>query len=123
MIHPVSTHANFSVNNIEEAKKFYVDKLGLKLADQHEGGFVLESSSGTKANVYYKQDHMASESTVFGVEVDDVEAAVEELANNGLTVEKLPGANEKGIVHDPVMGDAAWLKDPAGNWVCINDGV
>ncbi|HSX36238.1 MAG TPA: VOC family protein [Patescibacteria group bacterium] len=114
------THANFSVNDLAVAKSFYVDKLGFSVDKESEWGMVLVSGTGTKINVYPKPDHKAWDSTVLGIEVSDVAAAVKELATKGIQVEKIEGTNEDGIMSDPEMGDAAWFKDPAGNWICVS---
>ncbi|MBA2279141.1 VOC family protein [Candidatus Saccharibacteria bacterium] len=118
-----NTHANFSVDDLAEAKNFYVDKLGFKVKKENENDIVLESGSGTKINIYFKSDHKAWDSTVLGVEVDDVHSAVKELGENGIQVEKLEGSDATGVMSHPEMGDAAWFKDPAGNWVCISHMV
>jgi len=123
MITQTSIHANFSVDDLDEAKKFYVDKLGFKLSEKHEGNIVIESESGAKANIYHKEDHVAWDSTVFGIEVENVEKAIDELEHMAIYVEKLPGTDDKGIAHDPEMGDAAWFRDPADNWVCVSNGL
>ena len=115
-----ATHANFSVDNIAAAKDFYVNKLGFGIKKESPYELMLESGAGTRANVYFKEDHKAWDSTVFGVEVADVAAAVAELADNGVLVEKLEGTDDRGIMSHPEYGDAAWFKDPAGNWVCVS---
>ncbi|MES2876067.1 MAG: VOC family protein [Patescibacteria group bacterium] len=123
MIHITSTHANFSVNDIEAAKDFYVNKLGLRLYKERKDNIVLQSTSESKVNIYLKEDHAPWNSTVLGIEVDDLESALTDLAESGVTVEKVPGTDDKGIMHDTDTGDVAWCKDPAGNWVCISTGV
>lgn len=115
-----NTHANFSVDDLEVAKSFYVDKLGLSVKSESKYEMLLESGTGSKVNIYYKPDHKAWDSTVFGIEVDDVKKAVEELDKQGITVEKLEGADDLGIISDPEMGEATWFKDPAGNWICVS---
>lgn len=116
-----NTHANFSVNDMAVAKSFYVDTLGFILKKETKYDFMLESGTGSLANVYYKPDHKAWDSTVFGIEVDDVRAAVAELSAKGVSVENVEGTDESGIMSDSEMGDAAWFKDPAGNWICISN--
>lgn len=123
MIGDKATHANFSVDDLAAAREFYVEKLGFKLRKDRENDFVLVSGAGTKINVYFKSDHKAWDSTVLGIEVDDVADAVRELSEIGVEVEHLPGTNDLGIFSDPETGEAAWFKDPAGNWVCIGNFV
>jgi catechol 2,3-dioxygenase-like lactoylglutathione lyase family enzyme len=114
------THANFSVDDLAAAKAFYVDKLGFRVQRESEGDIMLEGGAGTKVNIYAKADHKAWDSTVFGIEVDDVRTAVTELASIGVEVAKLDFTDESGVASDPEMGEAAWFTDPAGNWICIS---
>jgi len=116
-----NTHANFSVDDMAVAKEFYIDKLGFTLVKESDYEMMLKSGIGSKVNIYIKEDHKAWDSTVFGIEVTDVKAAVDELAKLGINVEDVEGmTDESGIASDPEMGDAAWFKDPAGNWICIS---
>jgi catechol 2,3-dioxygenase-like lactoylglutathione lyase family enzyme len=121
MIGQNSTHANFSVDDMDAAKAFYVDKLGFTIKREAPYGVMFESAAGTRFNLYTKEDHKAWDSTVFGIEVDNVKDAVDELKSKGITVEKVDGTDENGILSDPNMGDAAWFRDPAGNWICISN--
>jgi catechol 2,3-dioxygenase-like lactoylglutathione lyase family enzyme len=120
MIGQYPTHANFSVDDLDAAKTFYVDKLGFSVKRESPQDVVFESAAGTRFNVYAKEDHQAWDSTVFGIEVASVKDAVDELKAQGVNVEKIDGTDENGILSDPQMGDAAWFRDPAGNWVCLN---
>ena len=120
MLQQLSSHANFSVDDMEAAKDFYVNKLGFVVHKELESGLVLESPSGSKVNIYAKDDHEAWNATVLGIEVEDVSRALDDLAAEGVDIEKLPGTDEDGVMHDPDMGDAAWFKDPAGNWICLS---
>ncbi len=114
------THANFSVDDLAAAKSFYVDKLGFSIKKDSEYIVMFEGGAGTTVGIYYKPDHKAWDSTVLGIEVEDVRAVVAELAEQGVQVEKLEGTDGEGIMSDPAMGDAAWFKDPAGNWLCAH---
>ena len=115
-------HANFSVDDLSTAKKFYVDTLGFKPMKELTGQLVLEAGKGTKINIYEKEDHKPWDSTVLGIEIEDIDAVVEKLQDAGIELAKLPmpGADERGIMRDPNMGEAAWFRDPAGNWICIS---
>lgn len=114
------THANFSVDSIEVAKDFYVNKLGFRVVGDDGYGLMLESGAGGRIFIYPKEDHKAWDSTVLGIEVPDIKATVDELKSAGIVMEKMPMTDDMGIMSDPNMGEAAWFKDPAGNWICIN---
>jgi catechol 2,3-dioxygenase-like lactoylglutathione lyase family enzyme len=123
MIGQNSIHANFSVANIETAKEFYCEKLGFKLAKELEGQILLQAGGNTKILIYEKADHQPWNATILGIEVDDVRKAVGQLKDAGITVEKIKGTDEAGILNEPEVGEAAWFKDPAGNWICINNMI
>jgi len=114
------THANFSVDDLAAAKSFYVDKLGFTVEKQDEFAVLFTSGAGTRVLAYHKPDHRAWDSTVLGIEVDDVKAAVGELRASGISIEKLEGTDEDGIMTIPDIGEAAWFRDPAGNWICVD---
>lgn len=116
-----TTHANFSVDDMAAAKSFYVDKLGFSVKKESEHDMLLESGAGTRVNIYHKPDHKAWDSTVFGIEVADVRAAVAELNAIGVQVEKFDGSDDMGIMSDPELSDVTWFRDPAGNWICISN--
>jgi len=55
-----------------------------------------------------------------GIETDDVKDAVAKLKSVGVEMEKLEGTDEDGVMSHVGWGEAAWFKDPAGNWMCIS---
>lgn len=114
-------HANFSVDNLSAARDFYVDTLGFTLVKEVPGQLILEAGRGTMINIYEKEDHKPWESTVLGIETEDVDAAVKQLLDAGIETANLPGSDENGIMRNPDLGDAAWFQDPARNWVCISN--
>jgi catechol 2,3-dioxygenase-like lactoylglutathione lyase family enzyme len=84
------------------------------------GQLLLELAGGTTVFVYPKPDHVPATFTILNFRVDDIEAAVDELAAAGVRFERYPGikADEKGIHRD--QGPAiAWFKDPAGNILAV----
>ncbi len=113
-------HANFSVDDLEAAKAFYCDKLGFKLIREFDGQAFLQAGGDTKINIYQKDDHTPWNATVLGIEVDDVLETLEALQGLGISAEHVADTDESGVATIPGMGEAAWFKDPAGNWICIS---
>jgi len=114
------TQANFSIDDLAAAKSFDVDKLGFTAEIEDEYAVLLKSGAGTRVLVYHKPDHQAWDSTVLGIEVDDVKAATGELRASGISIEKFEGTDDDGIMTIPDMGEADWFRDPAGNWICVD---
>ncbi len=121
MLGSKAIHANFSVDNLVTAKEFYVGKLGFSQLKEMKGQLVLQAGNGTKINIYEKPDHKPWDSTVLGIEVSDVVAAVSELNSAGIDMAKIPGTDDNGILKDPQSGDVAWFQDPAKNWICVSN--
>lgn len=120
--------SSFSVNDVDTAKTFYQDKLGLevKVIPMGENYSLLELhiAGGGKIMVYPKPDHTPASFTVLNFPVNDVEKAVDELTSRGVKFEHYDmedlKTDEKGIVRSDGMGpDIAWFTDPAGNIISV----
>jgi len=114
--------ATVAVKDINNAKKFYSETLGLKQTDENPGGVTYQSGTG-KLFVYQSPTAGSGQATAASWEVSDVEGAVEELKNKGVNFEhyELPGVTREGDIH--VMGamKAAWFKDPDGNILSVSN--
>jgi len=111
--------ASFSVNDLQSAKEFYTQKLGLTVSQSPEGLDL--NVSGERVFIYPKPNHTPASFTVFNFIVDDIERAVDELKQTGIRFEKYEGelkTDKKGIHRDggPII---AWFKDPAGNILSV----
>lgn len=121
----VGGFSGFSVRDVDEARTFYRDVLGLTTHDNPMGAFELELPGSTEhVFVYGKGDgHTPATYTVLNLVVPDIDAAVDALEAAGGHLERYPGApgqDERGISRatDPADGPTiAWLLDPSGNVV------
>jgi catechol 2,3-dioxygenase-like lactoylglutathione lyase family enzyme len=116
-----SMHATIAVTDLERAKAFYGDTLGLTTKEERSDGVVYESG-GTWALVYPSQFAGTNQATSMTFEVADVEAAVAELTGRGVTFEQydFPGlkTDARGIAE--IQGErGAWFKDPDGNIIAV----
>jgi predicted enzyme related to lactoylglutathione lyase len=119
--------SSFSVNDIEKAKKFYRDILGIEIRtiSMGEVGLLeLLIAGSTPVMIYPKPDHEPATYTVLNFPVEDLEKTVDELTNRGVKFEHydIPGieTNSKGIVYGNGLGpDIAWFSDPAGNIISV----
>lgn len=108
--------SGFSTNDIPKAEAFYKDTLGLDVTEEY-GMLSLKFPNGHTVLIYPKGDeHQPATYTTLNFEVDDIEAAVDDLTATGITFERYDWGNqdERGIMRDqgpPI----AWFKDPAGN--------
>ena len=116
--------STFSVNDVDAAKEFYKDKLGIEVSNQKEGGVSLKLGSQS-IYLYPKEDHEPATFTVLNIAVTDIDAAVDELTSRGIEFESYGGdiaTDDKGIFRggDKNQGpNIAWFKDPAGNILSV----
>ena len=116
--------SGFSVDDLEKAKKFYTEILGLKV-ESESMGLRLHLPGGGTVFIYPKGDHQPATFTILNFNVDNIDEAVDELTNRGVQFEHYedgPKTDEKGILRGRAqnMGpDIAWFKDPAGNILSV----
>jgi catechol 2,3-dioxygenase-like lactoylglutathione lyase family enzyme len=110
------------VPDLDAAATFYVDQLGLALVRRDEFALVLDGR-GAPLRVTHLPDHHASPATVLGWTVDDITAAVDELAAVGIEFTRYPwfDQDERGIWLAPSGDRVAWFVDPAGNVLSITE--
>ena len=117
MLGDTNAVANLAVKNLETAKTFYEDTIGLKPVDGEGDELIVFKSGNTTINVYRSQYAGTNKATAVTWALDDLEGAVRMLKAKGVKFEHydLPGMSRQGDVH--VCGDmkVAWFKDPDGN--------
>ena len=113
--------SGFSVDNIEKAKQFYSQTLGLDVSEAN-GQLELHIAGGSTIFVYSKPNHVPATFTILNFPVENIEQAVSELSRRGVHFEiyDLPDlkTDARGIASDggPKI---AWFKDPAGNFLSV----
>lgn len=121
MFKEAESFSSFSVNDLQKAKDFYGQTLGLDVTESNEG---LELHTGNNTIfLYTKPNHTPASFTVLNFAVDDIEAAVDELNALGINLEhyNLPDikTDERGIARADRGPTIAWFKDPAGNILSV----
>jgi catechol 2,3-dioxygenase-like lactoylglutathione lyase family enzyme len=115
--------SGFSVDDIARARAFYADTLGLEVSEAN-GMLTLHLAGGGRVLLYPKEDHRPASFTVLNLPVEDIDAAVDELAAAGVSFERYEGMphDDKGILRPPSPEygpPIAWFKDPAGNILSV----
>jgi catechol 2,3-dioxygenase-like lactoylglutathione lyase family enzyme len=114
-----------AVSDLDRARRFYEGQLGLVPGEEEEQGVTYPCADGTAIFVYLSPDNAGrSPATVAGWFVDDLDQTMEELASRGVTFERYdqPGlkTDERGVF-DAGRFRAAWIKDPDGNTMALNE--
>ena len=120
MFEDAKAFSGFSVDDLQKAKQFYSQTLGLKVSE-NPGGLEVKIN-GTKVFIYPKPNHEPATFTILNFEVDDIEKAVDQLKKRGVRFESYNDPNlktdQKGI-HRGEGPTIAWFKDPAGNILSV----
>jgi catechol 2,3-dioxygenase-like lactoylglutathione lyase family enzyme len=111
--------SGFAVDDVEAARAFYGDTLGLKTSEENDI-LTLHIADDRPTLVYPRPGHTPAEYTILNFPVDDIEQAVDELAARGVEFERYEGfdQDDRGI-HRGGGPLIAWFKDPAGNVLSV----
>jgi catechol 2,3-dioxygenase-like lactoylglutathione lyase family enzyme len=111
--------SGFAVDDVQKAREFYGETLGISTSEQH-GLLTLHLAGDRDTLVYPKPDHTPAGYTILNFPVDDIDKAVDELTARGVRFERYDGfeQDENGVFRGggPYI---AWFKDPAGNVLSV----
>ena len=105
-----------AVKDLDRARKFYEENLGLKQVDDFGEGFMLKSGD-TQFSVYRSEFAGTNKATALNFDVGDIEDEVRSLKEKGISFEHydLEGLTPKGDIYEGEGMRTAWFKDPDGN--------
>ncbi len=123
MFKDTKAFSSFSVPDLQEAKQFYGQTLGLEVEELPEG-LTLHLAGGAPVFVYPSHSYTAPKHTVLNFSVVDIDAAIDELTKRGVPMEQydMPDmkTDERGIVRgDEGPAAIAWFKDPADHVLAV----
>lgn len=120
----ISVYSSLAVPDIDTARSFYRDVVGLAVAEEPMGQISIDLRGGSRVLVYPKPDHVPATYTVLNLVVSDIDAAVDELVSRGIEFERYDGFDQdargiaRGIARDEGP-DIAWFADQAGNIISV----
>jgi len=124
MFKDTEAFSSFSVDDRAAAKEFYGETLGLEVSENSEMEEILDVtvSGGGKVMIYAKPDHAPATFTILNFPVDDIDKAVDALADRGVDFEIYDEGelktDDKGIMRTEGP-QIAWFRDPAGNVLSV----
>ncbi|QNE33897.1 VOC family protein [Leifsonia shinshuensis] len=129
MVNAIDIFSGFSVNDIDAARDFYRDALGLDVTEGPGGNLDIALPGGGHVFVYPKPDHTPASFTILNLAVDDIDAAVDDLNAKGVVTKIYDDddlhTDEKGVARGRAANrgpDIAWFRDPAGNVMSVLAG-
>jgi len=113
-------YTTLPAKDLERAKSFYADKLGLKPTEEDQGGITYRTESGAFV-LFPSTGEPSGDHTQIGWTVEDIEATVEELRGRGVVFEEydLPGFKTVNGIGEVAGEKGAWFKDSEGNLIAI----
>lgn len=121
MFKDTQAFSGFSVDDVQQAKDFYGQTLGLEVSEAH-GLLQLHLAGGRNVLVYPKANHTPATFTILNFPVDTIEQAVDDMTKRGVRFEIYNEGDlktdEKGIFRGEGP-KIAWFKDPAGNILSV----
>ena len=116
--------ATIPAKDLQRARRFYEETLGLSAGREVAGGILFEAGKGSAFLLYESQFAGTNQATAMGFSVADFDATVDELRGKGVTFEDydFPGlTTENGVAEMPDGSKAAWFKDPEGNILALDN--
>ena len=121
MLQKFPLYAYFPAKDIERARRFYEDKVGLKPQQEIAGGVVYAFANGTEAFLYVTPNAGTSQASQAFWSVEDVDAEIEAMKARGVTFEDydMPGEKSRSGAITAGGAKAAWFKDSEGNIMAL----
>ena len=124
------THAPMTtilpVKDLDRAREFYQDKLGLTPGGlQADGKFLFRCNGGAALALFPKPEGTKAQHTAVSFLVEDIVRAVRALEGRGVTFHDYDLPGFRTVEHVCVLGaeKAAWFNDPEGNILCLHETV
>jgi catechol 2,3-dioxygenase-like lactoylglutathione lyase family enzyme len=112
--------SGFAVDDMQRARGFYEETLGLRVTEEN-GLLTLHLSGDRPTLIYPKPDFEPATYTILNFPVADIDQAVDALTARGVQLERYEGfgQDEKGISRNEGGPPIAWFRDPAGNILSV----
>jgi predicted enzyme related to lactoylglutathione lyase len=125
MLKITQSYAALPAQDIKRARQFYEQKLGLTPEEQPDGGAIYRTGQ-TGFLVFQSTGKASGDHTQLGLDVEDINVALNEFKSKGVKLEEYDFPNFKtvnGIFEMPDGSKGAWFKDSEGNLIALNQMV
>ncbi len=113
-----------AVKDLDRARKFYEETLGLSAKEAMDGEVLEVTAGDTLINVYRSDFAGTNQATALTFTVDDIESEVRDLKEKGVFFQQydMPGLEPRGDLYVGEGMKTAWFKDPDGNILSLFEG-
>jgi len=115
-------YSGFAVDDLDKAREFYGETLGIEITPEEMGILTLQLEGGGRPTMIYpKPDFAPATYTILNFPVGDIDAAVDELSGRGVEFLRYDGfgQDQRGISREAGGPPIAWFTDPAGNILAV----
>ena len=114
-----------AVKDLDRARRFYEEQLGLDAKEAMDGEVLEVRSGDTLVNVYRSEFAGTNKATALTFDVDDIGEEVRTLKEKGIFFEQydMPGMDRQGDIYVAEGVKTAWFKDPDGNILSLFEGT
>src|SRR4051794_4665380 len=125
MQNPLSIYTVLPVKDLDRARAFYRDKLGLEATLEKPGMLAYSGPSGYIFQLYETSTVGTAQNTQMGWSSSELDADVAELRQRGVVFEEydLPGLKTENGIAFVGTERSAWFKDTEGNTICISQTI
>jgi catechol 2,3-dioxygenase-like lactoylglutathione lyase family enzyme len=116
-------HTVLPAADLDRARDFYHDKLGLDPDETREGTLIFHPFPGGAFEIYETPNAGTAQNTQMGWVTDDLDGEMSVMRANGVVFEQydMPGMKD-GVATNGTMR-TAWFKDSEGNYICLSEMV
>jgi catechol 2,3-dioxygenase-like lactoylglutathione lyase family enzyme len=113
------------VKELERARDFYVNRLGLEAEGLAADGKFILRANGARLALMPKPGGTKAEHTALSFKVDNIAAEIQALKSRGVSFHDYDLPGFKTVNHIAVLGKekAAWFSDPEGNILCLHEDI
>ena len=125
MLQKYPLYAYIPARDVERARRFYEEKLGLTPGEEVAGGVAYEFGGGTGCFLYPTPNAGTSRASQAFWQVDDIQRVVAELKRRGVKFEEydMPDMQGHESIYSGGGAHAAWFKDTEGNYLCLHEDI
>ena len=109
-----------AVTDLDRAKRFFTEQVGLPLLEETPFSFRLGAGKGSQIGVRRGQPNAGQ--TVAHFEVDDIEAVIGDLTSRGVTFQEYETPKTVNFIAQVGPARGAWFADPDGNVFGLREG-
>ena len=120
MLADSSAVTTVAVTDLDRARQFFQEQVGLTLLDENPGAIRFGAGKGSQLSVRRGQPNVGQ--TVAHFEVDDIEATVRDLVSRGIAFEEYETPKTVNSIAQIGPARGAWFKDPDGNVFGVREG-